>query len=414
MGERVTRPLSGWWKDRGMATSSGDSQSVAAFSVAGLFAGIGGLELGLAAAGGEARLLCEYWPPAAQVLRTRFPGVPIADDVRDLDTLPAVDVVTAGFPCTDLSQAGRTKGIHGSASGLVSHLFRLLDSATPRWVVVENVRNMLVLDAGRAMRYLVARFEGLGYRWAYRLVDSRFTGVPQRRQRVIFLASRYDDPTRVLFADDAGAPDESSYRDDAYGFYWTEGLRGLGWAADAVPTLKGGSTIGIPSPPAIWLPAAEPGRALVTPGIQDAERLQGFPADWTAPAQDVARASTRWKLVGNAVTVGVATWLGRRLVEPGDAGRRSGTTLLASHPWPTAAWGEGGSRWAAAVSMWPERQPYQHLLDLVDHDTLTSLSRRATAGFRARTERGTLRFDERFRRAVTEHLAAERSARSGV
>jgi DNA (cytosine-5)-methyltransferase 1 len=378
------------------------------FWVAGLFAGVGGLELGLRAAGGEARVLCEYWEPAARVLRARFPGVEIADDVRTLAALPSVDVVTAGFPCTDLSQAGRTQGIHGRESGLVNHLFRLLEGASPRWVVIENVRNMLVLDGGHAMDHLVARLERLGFRWAYRLVDSRFTGLPQRRQRVIFLASREDDPTRVLFADDAGEPGQEWFRRDAYGFYWTEGLRGLGWAQDAVPTLKGGSTIGIPSQPAIWIPDQTPGAAIGTPCIPDAERLQGFPAGWTAPAEGVARPSIRWKLVGNAVTVGVSAWLGRRLVDPGEFDRRSGTVLLGENRWPTAAWGQRGVRRAVSVSMWPERQPYRHLLDLVDRAGLTPLSRRAAEGFHGRMERSSLRFDERFRLAVKEHLVAAR------
>ena len=119
-------------------------------------------------------------------------------------------------------------------------------------LLLENVRNMLYLDKGEAMRFLVEEIEALGYRWAYRLVDSRFTGTPQRRQRVIFLASQDLDPCSVLFADEAGEPPESHFKDNAFGFYWTEGLRGLGWARDATPTLKAGSTIGIPSPPAIW------------------------------------------------------------------------------------------------------------------------------------------------------------------
>ncbi len=84
------------------------------FSLAGLFAGIGGLERGLAEAGGEATFLCEWWEPARRVLGFRFSGIPVAEDVRELRALPKVDVVTAGFPCTDLSQAGRTKGIGGS------------------------------------------------------------------------------------------------------------------------------------------------------------------------------------------------------------------------------------------------------------------------------------------------------------
>ena len=97
----------------------------------------------------------------------------------------------------------------------------------------------------------------------------------------------------------------------ACGFYWTEGIRGLGWAVDAVPTLKGGSTIGIPSPPAMVFPLGLVGK----PDVRDAERMQGFVADWTQPAESVVRAGHRWHLVGNAVTVDVATWIGERLAD---------------------------------------------------------------------------------------------------
>ena len=81
---------------------------------------------------------------------------------------------------------------------------------------------------------------------------------------------------------------------------------------NAIPTLKGGSTVGVPSPPAIWLPDGR----FVTPDIRDAERLQGFAVDWTRPAETVRRRSFRWKLVGNAVSVPVAKWVGDRLAKP--------------------------------------------------------------------------------------------------
>lgn len=380
--------------------------SAAVFTTVGLFAGIGGLELGFQQAGASSALLCEVWPAAQAVLRAQFPGVPLHDDIQTLDRLPDADVVAAGFPCTDLSQAGRTAGIHGDASGLVSNLFRLLHQADPQWVVIENVRNMLVLDGGKAMSYLVQHLEALGFRWAYRLVDSRFTGVPQRRQRVLMVASRCEDPRGVLFADDAGEPDCEWFRDDAYGFYWTEGLSGLGWAQDAVPTLKGGSTIGIPSPPAIWIRDEPTGRAVVTPGIADAERMQGFPNGWTVPAQEHGRAGVRWKLIGNAVTVGVASWLGGRLAEPGDASHVTATEMLADSRWPPAAWGQRGKRWLVPVSMWPTRWPYHHLLETVNRGGLTPLSRKAAAGFAGRMERSTLRFDEAFRLAIKQHVEA--------
>ena len=116
----------------------------------------------------------------------------------------------------------------------------------------------------------------------------------------------------MLFADNE-QPVVTPYKRGLWcGFYWTEGLRGLGWAVDAVPTLKGGSTIGIPSPPAIWNSGDG---SITTPDIRDAERLQGFDADWTLPALDVGgvRRGHRWKLVGNAVSVPVARWVGDRL-----------------------------------------------------------------------------------------------------
>ena len=103
------------------------------------------------------------------MLSDRFPAVKLERDVTVLPALPDdVEVVTAGFPCTD-SVPGRTNHRHsrGPESGLISHVFRLLDMHQPRWLVLENVRNMLHLDAGQAMRYLVTELERRQYsRWA--------------------------------------------------------------------------------------------------------------------------------------------------------------------------------------------------------------------------------------------------------
>lgn len=378
--------------------------SGAGFTVAGLFAGIGGIELGLQRNGGEAEVLCENWEPATAVLAARFPEVPLVGDVRNLRSLPAVDLVSAGFPCTDLSQAGRTSGIKGQASGLVGEVFRLLRRPRAQMLLLENVRNMLVLDGGHGMRYLVDELEALGYRWAYRLVDSRFTGVPQRRQRVIFVASRDIDPRGILFADDAGEPGEGHFADDCCGFYWTEGLRGVGWARDAVPTLKGGSTIGIPSPPAIWNPKARLGHRVVVPSINEAEKMQGFRRGWTKPAVTASkREGTRWKLVGNAVTVGVSSWIGRRLQNPGEPILEGGA-MQEGDRWPSAAFGAKGKVWCVDVSMWPTHEPYIHLSDLVDLDSARPLSARGAAGFVSRARRGNLRFVDGFLDDLDEHV----------
>lgn len=381
--------------------------------IAGLFAGIGGIELGFHEALGDGVatvLLCESWDAAQTVLETRFPGTDIHPDVRHLDKLPrGVDVLTAGFPCTDLSQAGRTAGINGSASGLVTHVFevlRLAKQARKRlpWLLIENVPNMLALDSGKAMAYLVQELESLGYRWAYRTVDSRFTGVPQRRRRVILMASVQNDPRSVLFADDAGERDSDALADDAFGFYWTEGRRGLGWAVDAVPTLKGGSTLGIPSPPAIWCPDRPHGQRFIKPSISDAEQLQGFPADWTNVFQNTTRRNgPRWKLVGNAVTVGVSRWVASRIAEPGDPINEE-ELWDRSGRWPSAAWGSDGKIVRVAVSEFPRHEPYRHLRDLVDVRTADLLSHRALGGFWSRLSEGNLGRQPGFREDIASEL----------
>ena len=269
--------------------------------VAGLFAGIGGLEVAFGRAGHSTELLCEIAPAARAVLDHRFPEVAKHDDIATLPALPAdVEIVTAGFPCQDLSQAGLTRGIAGTRSGLVSEIFRLIDDHRTPVVVLENVSFMLRLDGRPRHRHAGRRLRGAGLPLG--LSRGELARLPpQRRERVYFVASRCDiDPAAVLFADDA-APlfPETTLDTHAHGFYWTEGVRGLGWAPDAVPTLKNGSTIGIPSPPAVLLPSGE----VIKPDIRDAERLQGFPEDWTVAANaDNGRTARRWALVGNAVT----------------------------------------------------------------------------------------------------------------
>lgn len=386
------------------ATTSNRGREPAPLTVAGLFAGIGGIEQGLHLAGHSTVLLCEIDPGAQRVLRARFPNAALLDDVRNLRKLPDVDVVTAGFPCQDLSQAGRTAGIEGKNSGLVAEVFRLLAKRqrSPRWLLLENVPFMLQLNRGRAMRVLVDKLEHLGFNWAYRIVDTRAFGLPQRRQRVVLLASRTEDPRGVLFEGDEKEPLPSDPDKVACGFYWTEGLRGLGWAIDAVPTLKGGSTVGIPSPPAIRLAS---NRNIVTPGIRDAERLQGFQADWTRPAADgqTTRVGLRWKLVGNAVSVPVSRWVGERLSHPCSHDDSSDRPLTRADSWPKAAWGRSGRAFSVERSSWPVRDDYESLEQFLQF-SLAPLSARATAGFLSRTEVSSLHFLPSFLRDVRIHL----------
>lgn len=369
----------------------------------GLFAGIGGLELGLGRAGHETVSLCEIDPAAIAVLRARFPEVDVTPDVSEYEDLPnETQLITAGFPCQDLSQAGRTRGIGGARSGLVGEVFRLLDTHDVPWVLLENVPFMLHLARGRALEVILDALEALEYKWAYRVVNSRAFGLPQRRERVYVLASRTEDPRDVLLADDVGQQPEPAWTPDlAAGFYWTEGRGGLGWAVDAVPTLKNGSTIGIASPPAVLLPTGE----IVKPGIRDAERMQGFPPEWTKPAEDVARPSVRWRLVGNAVTVDVAEWIGHRLITPGRYEESLDDQLRPGRPWPRAAYNVGNGRAFSDASAWPIARCGLHLHEFLEADGVTPLSAKAISGFLSRYEQGSLRKRERFLKALYAHKA---------
>lgn len=372
----------------------------------GLFSGIGGFELGLAKAGVEAQLMCENWKPAVQTLRKRF-DADVAGDICELYSIPSCDVVTAGFPCTDLSQVGRTAGIGGAESRLVSEVFRLIEKTSPSWVVLENVPNMLNLHGGAPIRHVTEWLDDHGWSWAYRTVDSQHFGVRQRRRRVILVASRNHDPRTVLFADETSVPATREVH-SAYGFYWTEGNRGIGWGGGVTPTLKGGSKLGIASPPGIWLPGRVAGRAVVRPSIETGERLQGFPSGWTSSSE---REGVRWKLVGNAVTVPVARWVGGRLVEPGepvDVARRS---LVGLQRWPAAAASVDGQREAWSLSEGPQAVKARASLHAVlGRYGDSPLSSGATKGFTARLKASSLRTRPDFIRALDAHIDALESA----
>jgi DNA (cytosine-5)-methyltransferase 1 len=316
-------------------------------------------------------------------------------------------LVTAGFPCQDLSQAGRVAGLAGHHSGLVGEVFRLLEKRKNArnpvpWVVMENVPFMLQLGGGHAIRAIINEFERLGYRWAYRVLDTYGFGLPQRRERMYLVASMAYDPAEVLLSQDNPIARRSTdLQRYAHGFYWTEGLSGLGWAVDAVPTLKNGSTIGIASPPAILLPDGR----IVKPGINTAEKLQGFPADWTVASEAIGKPSLRWALVGNAVSVPVTQWIGERITQ-GDPYDRSRDRPFANlGKAPRAARYNGKDRFEVAISTDPIGKQPAHLMEVLGQD-FTLLSARATAGFLGRMRRAKLRFQQGFEDAVARHLAS--------
>jgi len=377
-------------------------------SIVSLFTGIGGIEHGMAQAGHSTKFMCEILEPAKNILQKNYPDIELLSDVTQIDSLPHSDIITAGFPCQDLSQAGMKKGINGNKSNVVFHLFRLLDSLgsrKPEWLLVENVPYMLRLDRGGAMNSLVKMLEQRGYKWAYRVVDARSFGTPQRRPRVLMLASLNHSPENYLYSDESDQPvvdprPSAPVADSAYyGFYWTEGSRGVGWAKEAVPPIKGGSGIGIPSPPAVWVPSDD---YFGTIDIRDAERMQGFSTNWTEFTDKKIRPSLRWKLVGNAVNTNVAKWIGEKLNQEENQLKLKGDDNFKS--WPKAAFGAGGKAFKVDVSPFPVHTSSQSLSSFLEHP-LKDLSHRATSGFYKRTQTCTnVVYSEQFLESLTKHI----------
>ncbi|RWH94905.1 DNA cytosine methyltransferase [Mesorhizobium sp.] len=376
-------------------------------TVASLFSGIGGFEVGFAKAGLKTSLMCEKDSAAQAVLRSRFPEISLVDDVTAMPRLPKCDALVGGWPCQDLSQAGRMAGLDGSQSGLVSHVFRLLDATPkkPNTIVLENVAFSLNLQKGKAVRYVTAELAERGYRWAYRVLDTREFGLPHRRRRIFIVGMLEGDPGNLLFDGIDRVAPASDWAANI-GFYWTEGNRGVGWTPDAVPPLKGGSGLSIPSPPAIW--TVESG-LFQTPGIEDAERLQGFPAGWTAAARDTNKGERgRWRLVGNAVSVPVATWVGQRLVASEAhslAYQEHGTETLSQH---NAAWGgpKQTSRYIPGAGEGPADERRVSIASFGLNDAQT-LSVRAAEGFLRRYMKSGLTKNQDFAQALATHCGLE-------
>ena len=232
-------------------------------TVGSTFTGVGGADLGFEWAGFDIKWQCELDAWKRSVLAAHWPEVPIYEDITRLhreahgglcqpddkdrrspdasnqsderQNPVSVDVLIGGFPCQDLSVAGRRKGFSGERSVLAFEFLRVAESLQPRWIVLENVPGLLSSNRGRDFARLIDEVVGCGYGVAWRILDARYFGVPQRRRRVFIVARRADsqhDPRsasrlalRALF--------ESGSGDTSEGWQaWTETTRSVGEGSD--------------------------------------------------------------------------------------------------------------------------------------------------------------------------------------
>ena len=156
-----------------------------------LFAGIGGFSLGLDRAGGfETVAFCEQCPKARRVLAKHWPDVPAYDDIRELTyarlqedgTVP--DVITGGFPCQDISNAGKGRGIIGERSGLWSEMFRLIRDVRPTWAIIENVSAL----RSKGLTLVLQDICSIGYCAEWHCIPASAVGAPHQRDRIWIVA----------------------------------------------------------------------------------------------------------------------------------------------------------------------------------------------------------------------------------
>jgi DNA (cytosine-5)-methyltransferase 1 len=151
-----------------------------------LFSGIGGFSLGLERAGMRTVAFCEIDPFARRVLAEHWPNVPCYDDVRALTAAQlradgiSVDVICGGFPCQDISAAGKRTGLSGARSGLWREYARLVGEVGPRYVVMENSAELLALGLGDVLGDLAS----LRYDARWDCIPAAVLGAPHGRDRI--------------------------------------------------------------------------------------------------------------------------------------------------------------------------------------------------------------------------------------
>ena len=147
-----------------------------------LFSGIGGFSLGLEAAGMKTVAFCERELFCQAVLKKHWPDVPCHDDVKTLDgsMYEGIDVVCGGFPCQDISLAGKGAGLAGERSGLWFEYRRIVKEARPRYVIIENVAAL----RSRGLEEVLGSLAEIGYDAEWHCIPASAVGAPHRRDRV--------------------------------------------------------------------------------------------------------------------------------------------------------------------------------------------------------------------------------------
>jgi len=176
-----------------------------------LFAGVGGFDLAMERNGVNVVANVEIDKNCQALLERKFPNAKQFNDVTtvkgkdliDVGFNPSRGIITGGFPCQDLSVAGKRAGLAGERSGLFWEIARIVEETQTEWFILENVPGLLSSNEGKDFGVVLGTMADLGYSVAWRTLDAQHFGVPQRRRRVFIVGRR---------SSGAGGPDEVLFK----------------------------------------------------------------------------------------------------------------------------------------------------------------------------------------------------------
>ena len=166
-----------------------------------LFSGAGGLDLGLIQAGNDIVWANDIDKDAVATYRENIGNHIVCDDIKNIDikSLPDAEVVVGGFPCQGFSLANRLRTLEDDRNQLYRFFYNTIKTKQPKFFIAENVKGILSLGKGEAIKQIVSDFEGAGYLTTVNLVNMADYGVPQTRQRVLIIGQRKDLGEEMLF-----------------------------------------------------------------------------------------------------------------------------------------------------------------------------------------------------------------------
>lgn len=304
------------------------------------FSGVGGLDLGLERAGMSIKWQAESDEWCRRVLARHWPDTYIYEDVSriysgqereggqprirggdftdangsDLGQQPSpngIDLLCGGFPCQDLSIAGKKEGLSGERSKLFFEYARIADELKPKWLLLENVTGLLSASKGRDYAILLATLAEIGYSVSWRVADARYFGVPQRRRRVFIVGYFGDDGSRAALSLGAGGEGDIKAGACSWQKAAARARSGTEEAGQLASTLQTTCHDWSRSDNFNIVNQESELRRL-TP--VECERLMSWPDNWTAIDGDKTPLSRRYKACGNGVVSNVAEWIGRRIM----------------------------------------------------------------------------------------------------